>query len=314
MKAEILDMLSQSEEPVSGERLSTALDVSRVAVWKHIRQLQESGYDIQASPKGYRLYYAPDTPFPWAFGPLAERLHYYPEVTSTMDKAMELAQSGCPAFTVVVAERQSKGRGRLSRTWQSSAGGLYFTLVLRPNISPEKSPLLNLAAAVDLSTAIENLYGIPCGLKWPNDLLVDERKLAGILSVMSAESDRVEFVNIGIGVNVHNDTRKVQPPAVSISRLTKLRVSRTDILKAFWERFERRLCQQQLDRVIDEWRQKTITLGRWVKVQTIHDTIEGRAVGLEETGALILETDDGQRKTVVYGDCFHQGHARGQND
>jgi BirA family biotin operon repressor/biotin-[acetyl-CoA-carboxylase] ligase len=310
MKTEILSMLSESETPVSGERLSSALGVSRVAVWKHIRQLQEVGYDISATPKGYRLVSEPDTPFPWVFGDRSKLLHYYPDVTSTMDKAMEFAQSGCPAFTIVVAERQHKGRGRLARSWQSAAGGLYFTMVLRPRIAPQLSPLLNLAAAVDLSAAIEDLYDIPCQLKWPNDVLVNGRKLAGILSVMSAESDRIEFVNLGIGVNVHNNTEAVQPPAVSISQLTKQHVSRSDILKKFWGRFERRLAEADLADVVAQWRQKAITLGRWVKVQTIHDYTEGRAVDLEETGALVLETAEGERKTVVYGDCFHQDEER----
>lgn len=306
MKTEIFNILEQSDEPVSGERLSEALGVSRVAIWKHIRQLQEAGYEISAGAKGYRLNGGPDTPFPWVFGDRSQLVHYYPEVTSTMDMAMTLAREGCPSYTVVIAERQTKGRGRLSRSWQSSAGGLYFTMVLRPLISLDTSPLINLAAAVDLSSAIEQLYGIRSQLKWPNDVLVQGRKLAGILSVMSAESDRIEFINLGIGINVHNNTRSVKPPAVSISKLTKKPVSRSEILLSFWERFERRLDENCLPDTIGEWREKAVTLGRMVKVQTVHDTFEGRAVDLEETGALILETDEGERKTVVYGDCFHQ--------
>lgn len=306
MKAEILAVLSRKSEPVSGERLSEVTGVSRVAVWKHIRKLQELGYDIAASAKGYRLVSGPDTPFPWVFGDRSSLVHYYPELTSTMDKAMEMAREGCPGFTTVVAERQTKGRGRLSRSWQSSAGGLYFTMVLRPGIAMDKSPLVNLAAAADIAAALESLYGIDCQLKWPNDVLVEGRKLAGILSVMSAESDRIEFINLGIGMNVHNDTRSVSPPAVSVSRLTRDPVSRSDILLAFWRRFEQRFDEDGLDRTIDRWRRKAITLGRRVKVQTVHETIEGLAVDLEETGALVLETSDGERKIVVYGDCFHK--------
>lgn len=306
MKAEILDVLNRSSEPVSGEKLSEMTGVSRVAVWKHIRKLQDLGYDIAATAKGYRLISAPDAPFPWVFGERSSMVHYYQELTSTMDRAMELSREGCPASTIVVAERQTKGRGRLTRSWQSEEGGLYFTMVLRPGIALDKSPLINLAAAVDLAAVVECLYGVDCQLKWPNDLLVQERKLAGILSVMSAESDRIEFINLGIGINVHNDTRSVDPPAVSISGLTKEPVSRADILLSFWNRFERRFNEGGLDRTIDQWRRKAITLGRMVKVQTVHETIEGLAVDLEETGALILETSAGERKTVVYGDCFHE--------
>jgi BirA family biotin operon repressor/biotin-[acetyl-CoA-carboxylase] ligase len=306
VKAKILTRLSQGTAAVSGEHLSRELGVSRVAVWKHVRQLQELGYAIEATSKGYRLLSGPDTPFPWVFGDRASRVHYYPETSSTMDIAMELARNGCPGFTIVVAERQTKGRGRLQRTWQSMLGGLYFTMVLRPQIPLALAPLINLAAAVDLATALEALYGIQAQLKWPNDVLVEGQKLAGILSQMAAETDRIEFVNVGIGINVHNDTRHVQPPAVAVSQITDRKVSRADILAGFWDRFEQRLSSGNLAEVVAQWKSRAVTLGRSVKVQTLHDIVEGRAVDLEENGGLILERSDGQRMTVVYGDCFHQ--------
>lgn len=306
MKAKILKHLGQSSMPVSGERLSQVLGVSRVAVWKHIRQLQDLGYEIEASPKGYRLLSGPDTPFPWVFGERAPRVHYFPETGSTMDVAMGLARGGCPDYTVVVSERQTKGRGRLQRAWQSGQGGLYFTMVLRPKIPPSISSLINLAAAVDMADTLEALYGIQVQLKWPNDLLVNERKLAGILSQMAAEPDRIEFVNIGIGVNVHNDTRDVQPPAISVAHIVDQPVSRATILGGFWERFEQRISQHGLTDVVAHWKRRTMTLGRFVKIKTLNELFEGRAVDVEETGALVLETLDGQRKTIVYGDCFHQ--------
>jgi BirA family biotin operon repressor/biotin-[acetyl-CoA-carboxylase] ligase len=305
VKAEILQHLSGKATVVSGERLSEALGVSRVAIWKHIRQLQELGYAIEAMPKGYRLLAGPDTPFPWAFGPRAERVHYYPEVGSTMDEAMALARAGCPDFTVVVADHQTKGRGRLQRTWQSGQGGLYFTMVLRPKIPTADSGLINLAAAVDLSATLQDLYGIRSQLKWPNDILVEGRKLCGILSQMSAEPDRIEFVNLGVGVNVHNDTRQVEPPAISVADIADRVVSRAEILSSFWDRFEERMNFGALHNVISQWKERAMTLGRQVKVQTLAETFEGRALDLENNGGLILEISDGSRKTVVYGDCFH---------
>ncbi len=306
MKGEILKHLSQSSTALSGERLSDLIGVSRVAVWKHIRQLQELGYQIEAMPKGYRLLAAPDTPFAWAFGDRAERVHYFPELGSTMDQAMTLARGGCPDFTVVVADRQTKGRGRLQRTWQSIQGGLYFTMVLRPKIPTADSALINLAAAVDMAATLEDLYGIRAQLKWPNDVLVENRKLCGILSQMAAEPDRIEFVNLGIGVNVHNDTRDVEPPAISVAEITNRPVSRTVILSTFWDRLEQRLSQGGLGHVIGQWKERAMTLGRSVKVQTLTESFEGRAVDLESKGGLILEMGDGSLKTVVYGDCFHQ--------
>jgi BirA family biotin operon repressor/biotin-[acetyl-CoA-carboxylase] ligase len=223
-----------------------------------------------------------------------------------MDTAMELALTGCPAFTVVVAERQTKGRGRLQRTWQSTAGGLYFTMVLRPQIPLALAPLINLAAAVDLAICLEALYGIRTQLKWPNDVLVEGRKLAGILSQMAAETDRIEFVNVGIGLNVHNDTHQIQPPAISVAQLTPQPVLRAAILARFWECFEKRLDEGAWSAVIAQWKVRAATLGRFVKVQTLYDMFEGRAVDLEENGGLVLEKSDGKRITIVYGDCFHQ--------
>lgn len=305
MKAKIIAHMNQAAGPVSGERLSKVLGVSRVAIWKHMRQLQTVGYAIETTPKGYRLVKEPDAPFPWMFGPRESQMHYHQELPSTMDSAMELARKGCPAFTVVVAERQTKGRGRLQRQWQSTQGGLYFTMVLRPRIPLAEAPLINLAAAVDLAATITHLYEIPVQLKWPNDLLVEGRKLAGILSQMAAEPDRIDFINLGIGVNVHNDTRRVKPPAVSVAALTDRTVSRARILEGFWDRLEQRLTGGSLSGVVDQWKGRAVTLGKTVTVQTLNDQVSGLAVDVDPDGALVLETADGRRVTVLYGDCFH---------
>lgn len=305
MKAKIIHHLSQTSGPVSGEHLSQMLGVSRVAVWKHIQQLQAMGYAIEANGKGYRLLEAPDTPFPWAFGDRADHVHYYPELGSTMDKAMELARQGCPGNTIVIADVQTKGRGRLQRSWQSLQGGLYFTMVLRPAIAPADSPLINLAAAVDLAETLYALYGIEVQLKWPNDLQVDGRKIAGILSQMTVEGDCVEFVNLGIGVNVHNDIDDVDQAADALARLTSQTVSRVQILKGFIERLELRMNGDGLRRVVFQWKQRSITLGREVTVQTINTAYHGIAVDIDEGGGLVLEQSDGGRRTILYGDCLH---------
>ncbi len=303
MKGRILKQLNQTSDPISGEKLSRELGVSRVAVWKHIRQMQQLGYHIKTTGKGYCLSSEPDNPFPWAFGERAPLVHYFPEVTSTMDEAAAFARKGCPEYSVVVAERQTKGRGRLQRVWQSELGGLYFTMILRPKVPPTESPLINLAAALDLAHALKALYAIETQLKWPNDVLVEGRKLAGILSQMAAEADRIDFVNLGVGINVHNDTRGVEPPAVSVAQLTARPVSRANLLIEFWDRLQRRL-DQGLSGVVAEWKSQAVTLGRQVVVRTLTDTFEGKAIDLQEHGGLILETADGERKTIFYGDCF----------
>ncbi len=304
MKAAILRML-ESNATVSGNRLSRKLGISRVSVWKHIRRLQELGYVIETSSRGYRLVDRPGVAYPWEMGRWQDLVRYLDETTSTMDEALRLAHAGCPAFTTVVAGRQSRGRGRLQRRWESESGGLYFTVVLRPAISPAEAPRINLAAAVDLAVALENLCGLEARLKWPNDILVDGRKVAGILSQMEAESDRVAFVNVGLGVNLSNDPGRVVPGAGSVYRLTGRKIAASVLLKQFLDRFAGRFERGHLDRALEHWRRLSLTLGRPVTVVTLRERYRGIAKDITEDGGLILEMDDGTLKTVAYGDCFH---------
>lgn len=305
MKTHILQILQHSGPPVSGEHLSRQLGISRVAVWKHIRGMQAAGYDIEATPKGYRLAASSDTPLPWVFGERSNKVHHYKELSSTMEKAVELAQGGCDDFSVIVADCQTKGRGRLQRSWQSDTGGLYFTMVLKPRLDPWAAPLLNLAAALDLAATLAYLYSIDAKVKWPNDVLVNGKKIAGILSQMAAEADCIHYVCLGIGVNVNNHPPDILPPAVSVAQLNGKPGSRVEILAGFWDRFEQRIKQGRLSEVAQEWKTRTETLGRHVVIQTIQETIEGEAVDLDPSGGLILSLPDGKQKTIVHGDCFH---------
>ena len=220
-KAKILALLREESAILSGETLSNKLGLSRTAIWKHIQKLQECGYDINASGKGYQLNAEPDTPYPWEFPDREEDIHYYPEVSSTMDIARKLARGGCPALTVVAADRQTLGRGRLQRHWHSEAGGLYFTVVMRPNVAPMVSLRVNFCASLVMALTLQQLYGIHAAVKWPNDILVSDRKLAGMLSEMEAETDRVAYVNVGIGLNVNNDPSPAAPGAVTLKEINE---------------------------------------------------------------------------------------------
>jgi BirA family biotin operon repressor/biotin-[acetyl-CoA-carboxylase] ligase len=309
MKSRIYSLMVDAEQPLSGAQLSRSLGVSRVAIWKHIQQMKAAGCDIEATVKGYRLTRKPDRPFAWVFGRRAGRVHYLEEVGSTMNEAMVLAGQGCVPFTVVVSDRQSAGRGRLQREWCSDAGGLYFTIVLRPEVEPSRAPLINLAAAVDLAKVMIDIYGIEARVKWPNDILVQGHKIAGILSQMGAEADRVDFVNVGIGVNVNNRIDAVTPPAASISRLIGRAASRAELLEYFLNRFETRVESARWADVIPQWRQLSATFGRRVTIQTGAERVVGTAVDVEANGGLIVETAPGVRRTVLYGDCFHGGES-----
>lgn len=307
MKRRILQFLRDAPDVISGAEMSARLGVSRVSVWKHVRSLQETGYAIAATPKGYRLAETPDLLHPWEFPGREERLHCFGDVVSTMAIARDLAREGCPAFTVVTADRQTAGRGRLGRAWHSPPGGLYFTVVLRPDLPAAFSSLATFAAGLIWGRLLREDYGIEAGLKWPNDLLVGERKLSGMLSEMEVRGEMLTFVNIGIGLNVNNTPPRETPGAVSLAELVGRPLSRRDLLAGFLDRFERRMADPRgFEDIIAQWKPLAVTLNRPVKIVTTRETVEGIARDVDETGALLLEGPDGTLQRIFHGDCFHQ--------
>ena len=305
MKSKILEIMRESDGVVSGSALSARLGVSRVSIWKHINSLKEHGYDIRTSSRGYQLASRHDALHPWEFPEREATVHYFPEVDSTMDIARELARKGCPDFSVVIAGRQNKGRGRLRRSWHSARGGLYFTVVLRPQIPPVISPRVIFCASLTLVRILHRRFNVNAGVKWPNDILIDERKICGMLSEMEAEADRVNYLNVGVGLNVNNDPTRLEPNAVSLKQILGRPVSRKKLLAEYLNAFESHLSEYGLDRAVEQWKEYTVTLNRNVKIVTGSETIEGRAVDVDENGSLLLERNDGSLKTVFYGDCFH---------
>lgn len=305
-KAHILTALRQASDVLSGETLSSQLKIPRVAVWKHIQQLRQAGCQIEASPEGYRLLHEPDLLFPWMFGSWADRIHYQAKISSTMDGARELARNHCPAFSVVIAEEQTAGRGRLQRHWYSDPGGLYFTLVLRPSIPIAWSARVTLAAALTLARLLKEHYQVPAGLKWPNDILVGERKIAGMLAEMEASGDLISFINLGIGVNINNQPEQYEARACSLRTLKQGLFSRKDFLLLFLERLEKGLASEQLEHVAAAWKAENVTLGRQVRIVTHNQELSGLAEDMDDNGALWLAMPDGTRRQIVYGDCFIQ--------
>ncbi len=305
-KARIYTILADDGGVVSGETISEQLGISRVSVWKHIKAMMKEGIDISSSSKGYLLHIDPDNLNPLGCGLWRDRLHYFVETTSTMDEANQLARNGCPDFTVVVAETQTAGRGRMRRSWDSASGGLFFTVVVRPDVPVQQASLVNLAAAVEMNRLLIELYGIDSRLKWPNDILVGDRKICGILSQMSSEGDLVDYISIGIGLNVNNEPDLVEPRAVALKKLLGRPVDRKGILIGFLEAYQKRLSHFDGDEVIRAWKAHNVTIGRQVRVVTIREIYEGKAVDMNETGGLVLAFDDGSTKTVVHGDCFYQ--------
>jgi BirA family biotin operon repressor/biotin-[acetyl-CoA-carboxylase] ligase len=305
MKGQILNALRECGGYLSGETLSQQLNVSRVSIWKHIHSLRKDGYAIEASPKGYRLVSSPDLLLPCEFPDLEQRIHYFPQIRSTMDAARELAKKGAGEGTIVIAEAQTRGRGRLSREWLSPEGGIYFTIILRPRISPAYAPRINLMAALAVAATIRKLFGLKAELKWPNDVLVAGKKVCGILAEMDAEMDVVNFVNVGIGINANNSVARFEKTATSLKDALGRGISRKEFLSILIMEIERRQPLLMKADLLKEWKRLSATLNKEVRVMSLGEEVTGQAIDIDATGALILQGRDGSLRTVLVGDCIH---------
>jgi BirA family biotin operon repressor/biotin-[acetyl-CoA-carboxylase] ligase len=305
MKGQILKTLRQRSDYVSGETLSKQLGISRVSIWKHIRSLKQDGYVIEASPRGYRLVSSPDLLLPCEFPDLEQRIHYFSEIGSTMDAARELAKKGAGEGIIVIAEVQTRGRGRLSREWLSPEGGLYFTIILRPKISPAYAPRVNLMAATAVAATIKKLFGLRAELKWPNDVLIAGKKVCGILAEMDAEMDVVNCVNVGIGINANTSIPQFEKTVTSLRDVLGRVISRKELLTALLVEIERRLPSLMKADLLEEWKKLSATLNRDVRISSLGEEVIGQAIDIDATGALILKGKDGSLRTVLVGDCIH---------
>lgn len=305
MKAEILKTLRETKGYISGEKLGQSLGTSRVSIWKHIRDLKRDGYVIEASPRGYRLVSSPDLLLPCEFPELEPKIHHFHEVSSTMNIARQLARKGVEEGTIVIAERQTTGRGRLSREWQSPQGGIYFTIVLRPRISPVYAPRLNLVVSVAVARTIRKLFGLNAELKWPNDVLISGKKVCGILAEMEAETDTVNFVNVGVGINANSPISQLEHTATSLKEELGREISRKEFLRSLVKEINEQYALLTKPELLEEWKNLSDTLNRRVRVISLGETIEGKAIDIDANGALLIKDKDGLVRTVIAGDCIH---------
>ena len=304
-KKQVLKSLRTCSSYLSGEAISNQLGISRVSIWKQIRSLKKDGYTIEALPKGYRLISSPDVLLPYEFPNLEQRMHHFLEVDSTMDVARELAKKGAEEGTIVIAEAQIHGRGRLSREWLSPKGGIYFTLILRPKISPAYAPRINLMASVAVATTIRKLLGLKAELKWPNDVLIEKKKVCGILAEMDAEMDIVNFVNLGIGINANTSILQLEKTATSLKHALGKKISRKEFFSALLMEIERQQPLLMKAELLEEWKELSVTLNKYVRILSPGEVIVGRAIDIDMTGALIVKERDGSLKKAVAGDCIH---------
>lgn len=317
MRTAILELLKQKAgEYISGEDISQTMKVSRTAVWKHIRTLKQDGYAIESHPRlGYALRKNTDRLLPaeikanLACTVLGQEIYYFNEIDSTNNQAKKLAVDGCPEGTIVVAEAQGDGRGRLSRSWFSPYGkGIFLSVVLRPPFSPMEAAKCTLMAAVAVNRAINDVTGLGCGIKWPNDILCQDRKVVGILTEMSAEIDAINHIVIGIGINVNIDQQDfpsdLATTATSLAVACGRPVSRIKLLSIILAELEAvytEVKKSGFEPVLAAWRAQSLTLGRKVNVHGIDRNFSGEAVDIDDDGALLIKTPQGIER-VMAGD------------
>jgi len=316
MQERILDFLKKKKDYVSGEEISSHLDISRQALWKHISELREAGYDIVAVPHlGYRLVSCPDRLFGFevrrnlATRVIGKKVYYFDALTSTMDVAFKLGIEGSQEGTLVLAETQTKGKGRLGRHWFSPKyKGIYLSLILRPKILPNSAAILTLLSAVSICETVKAKTGLDAKIKWPNDILIQNKKVAGILTELNAQTDEIVFVVIGIGINVNNDRKSLVDNATSLKEHLKEGLNRIELLQEMLRRIEENyfLFKEQGGKSIaDKWRAFNMTLGRMVSVVCRNEHIEGEAVEIDEDGGLLIRNSSGIIEKVMAGDIVH---------
>lgn len=320
-KTQILRELRQRVgEWVSGEIVSDDLKVTRSAIWKQINLLREEGYHIEALPKkGYRLLASPDLLLPdeistglntSVFG--QQHNYYFKEIESTNNEAKHLAAAGCPEGTIVIAEKQTGGRGRRGRCWHSPLGeGIYFSIILRPKISPHEASRISIMTAVAAAEALKSQTDLSIKIKWPNDILVNGKKVGGILAEISSDMEAIDYVVVGIGLNV-NTPRESFPAelreiATSLLIEQEQSFSRIKILQSllqFFEYYYSCLQENNFELVLQKLQEFSAIKGAQVRLDSVKDSITGQVLYIDDNGFLIIRDGKGEMHRALSGDVI----------
>ncbi|RBW70254.1 biotin--[acetyl-CoA-carboxylase] ligase [Bacillus taeanensis] len=317
MKEQMLHiLLEHNGEYVSGQKISEQLGCSRTAIWKHISELRKEGYELEAMQRrGYRIIQQPNnirshnihvglkTEF------VGQNIVYHESVSSTQTIAHQLAHEGAEEGTLVAADEQGKGKGRLGRDWHSPKGtGVWMSLILRPKIPPQQAPQLTLLAAVAVVKGIKEAVGLDCEIKWPNDILIHGKKVVGILTELQAEADRIQSVIIGIGINVNvkEFPEELQNKATSLLiEKSGKEINRAALMQRILEQTER-IYKQYLKEGFPIikllWESYAVSLGKEIKATTINGSFEGYAKGITEEGVLLIEDKEGEIHQIYSAD------------
>ncbi len=318
LKDQILERLIRNTgQHVSGESIAGELSISRSAVWKCIQALKEEGFSIESSTNlGYMLKKRPEGISPGEVRAgllthvIGKEIKYFNEIESTNLMAREMAAS-VEEGTVVIAESQTGGRGRLGRKWISPEGGIWFSIILKPKMQPQHASRITLLAGVSVARVIRNL-GLPAKIKWPNDILIHGRKVCGILTEIGAEIDLIDYLIVGIGIDANIDIDsfpdEIRESSTSIKKELGRGIDRAEFVRKLLMEFEIQYLKFQKEGfppILEEWRALSATIGEWVKITTQTRTIYGEAIGVDNEGALIIETSDGKLEKIVAGNCEH---------
>ena len=321
MKEEILKMLRETDGYISGQELCNKFGVSRTAIWKVMKQLKEAGYNIEAQQnKGYHIVSAPDVMDAaelksiWKPKWVGCEILYFDSIDSINTKAQELAEKGYPSGTLVVADKQIAGKGRRGRNWESPSGcGIFMTLMLKPDINPNNASMLTLVSALAVAKALADITGKDAKIKWPNDIVIDGRKVCGILTEMSAQFDYINNIVIGIGINVNNSSfpEEISATASSLRLLSGgKKYRRAEIIEKIMEYFEKYysifLETEDLSALVNEYDAMLVNMKKQVKVLDPKEPFEGKAMGITKTGELIVDTWE-SRKLVSSGEVSVRG-------
>jgi len=307
--------LESNNQFISGEDISNRLDISRTAVWKQIEKLKEEGYQFEAvRKKGYRLLNNPDNlsstiilsklKTEW----LGQNIIYYKETESTQKEAHELAKKDLAHGTVVIADRQTNGKGRLGRAWHSEKGkGLWFSIILRPEFGYQQAPLITLYSSIMIIRALEQLYQIKLNIKWPNDIYYNGKKIAGILTELHGEQDKIDYLIIGIGINTHiaEYPVEIKDKAASIESIIEDSPNRIQLITKLLEEYEQNyetFNKKGFDSFYGEYNSSLLWRGKRVSIRNLANNYDGYLVGIDQNGYLLINTDKDNNVKVISGD------------
>jgi BirA family biotin operon repressor/biotin-[acetyl-CoA-carboxylase] ligase len=319
----VLEILERAETPVSGEAISNELGITRSAVWKNIQELRGMGYDIFSSQKeGYKLTRTSNKLLPYEIHKklktqfIGKKIRYLENTPSTIWVGKQMCSEGDVGKMhgmVIIAEEQTGGIGRMGRAWVSPSGGIWITVVLKPRVPVDHIFMITMAGSIAIARAIRKEYDLGALIKWPNDIYIGSKKVAGLLLELAAEADAVHYclLSIGIDVNVplNQFTPALQKDITSISAEVGHEVDRASFLARILKEFESRYLlieSGEYETIIREWKSLSCTLENRVQIRTLKNSFEGEAIDIDEFGALIIRKDNGKLERVIAGDCYHQ--------